>query len=113
MTTEPEKPKRRRKRKALSAEARENEMIALAVDLAEEQLRSGKASTQVIVHYLKLATKKEELEQNMLAKKVELVTAQTENIKSAARIEDLYKEAISAMQIYSGNGEEEEEDPYD
>lgn len=113
MTTEPEKPKRRQKRKALSAEARENEMIALAVDLAEEQLRSGKASTQVIVHYLKLATKKEELEQNMLAKKVELVTAQTENIKSAARIEDLYKEAISAMQIYSGNGEEEEEDPYD
>lgn len=113
MTTDNNKPKPRKKRKALSAEARENEMIALAVDLAEDQLRNGKASTQVICHYLKLATKKEELEQNMLARKVELVTAQTENIKSAARVEELYKDAIAAMQIYSGGDSNEEDEPYD
>ena len=46
-------------RPASSPEARENQMISLAIDLAEQQLRDGTASSQVITHYLKLGSTKE------------------------------------------------------
>ena len=41
----------RKIRPALTPEARENQMIALAVDLAEKQLLEGTASSQVITHH--------------------------------------------------------------
>ena len=48
-------PKETRKiRPALSPEARENQLIDLAVNLAEQQLLDGTASSQVITHFLKL-----------------------------------------------------------
>lgn len=37
-------------RPALTPEARENQLISLASDLAEKQLREGTASSQVITH---------------------------------------------------------------
>ena len=102
-------------RPATSPEARENQMISLAVDLAEKQLLDGTASSQVITHYLKLATTKEKLEREILAKQKELIEAKTENLQSAKRIEELYSEAINAMKHYSGqnNGDEEDDDEYD
>ena len=48
----------RKIRPALTPEARENQMISLAVDLAEKQLMEGTASSQVITHYLKLGSTK-------------------------------------------------------
>ena len=98
-------------RTASTPEARENQLISLAVDLAEKQLREGTASSQVIVHYLKLATKKEKLEEVMLARRTELVTAQAESIKSAQKVEELYAEALAAMREYSGM--QKEDDYYD
>ena len=68
----------RKRRPALTPEARENQMISLAVDLAEKQLREGTASSQVITHYLKLSTSKERLERDILEKQKELSTAKTE-----------------------------------
>ena len=102
-------------RPATSPEARENQMISLAVDLAEKQLLDGTASSQVITHYLKLATTKEKLEREILAKQKELIEAKTENLQSAKRIEELYSEAINAMKHYSGqnNRDEEDDDEYD
>lgn len=52
----------RRERPATTPEARENQLIARAVDLAEKQLMEGTASTQVIVHYLRLGSTKERIE---------------------------------------------------
>lgn len=95
-------------RPALTPEARENQMIALAVDLAEKQLREGTASSQVITHFLKLATTKEQLERQLLEKEVELKQAKTEALQSAKEIKELYGEAIAAMRNYSGNGEQDE-----
>lgn len=92
-------------RPAATPEARENQMVSLAVDLAEKQLREGTASSQVIVHYLKLGTRKEKLEQEMLEKKTELVTAQAEAVRSAKKVEELYSEAMEAMRKYSGSGD--------
>ena len=107
-TTSSKEPKRRI-RPALTPEARENQMIALAVDLAEKQLMEGTASSQVITHYLKLGSTKERIEKEILEKQKELIAAKTENLKSAKRIEELYAEAISAMRRYSGHGDENEE----
>lgn len=101
-------------RPATTPEARENQMIALAVDLAEKQLIEGTASSQVITHYLKLATTKEKIEREILEKQKELIVAKTENLQSAKRIEELYSNALKAMQNYSGqmtsmDGDEDDE----
>ena len=93
-----------RRRPALTPEARENQMISLAVDLAEKQLMEGTASSQVITHYLKLGTTKERLEKEKLEEENKLLRARTDALQSAKRVEELYADAIDAMKLYSGNG---------
>ena len=98
-------------RPATSPKDREDELINLAVNLAEKQLLEGTASTQVIVHYLKLGSTRGMLEQEMLENKTKLVKAQTESIQASKRNEELYENALRAMSIYSGSsggGEDEE-----
>lgn len=92
---------------AMSSEARENQMIALAINLAEKQLLEGTASSQVITHYLKLGSSKEKIEKEILEKQRELIDAKTENLKSAKRVEELYANALEAMREYSGHGDDE------
>lgn len=87
---------------ARSPEARENQLIALAVDLAEKQLMEGTASSQVITHYLKLGSTKERIEKEILEKQKELISAKTESLKSAKHIEELYEQAMNAMRDYRG-----------
>ena len=98
----------RRIRPALTPEARENQLVALAVDLAEKQLLEGTASSQVITHYLKLGSTKERLEREILEKQKELIDAKTQNLQSIQRSEELMKEAIAAFTSYSGNGDSDE-----
>nr|DAT64215.1 MAG TPA: hypothetical protein [Caudoviricetes sp.] len=98
----------RKRRTAMSVEARENQMIALAVDLAEKQLMEGTASSQVITHYLKLGSTKERLEKEMMEEQKKLLKAKTEALESAAEIKELYENALSAMREYSGRGGDEQ-----
>ena len=108
-TTSSKEPKRRI-RPATTPEARENQMISLAEDLAEKQLLEGTASSQVITHYLKLGTMKARLELEREKKEIELITAKTENLQSAKHIEELYMEALNAMRSYGGmDGESDDE----
>lgn len=107
----------RRRKPARTPEAREGEMVALAHDLAEEQIRGGTASSQVITHFLKLGSSREQLEQERLAHENELLQVKIQQIESQARVEELYMQALQAMQTYSGNeplqiepGEEDGED---
>lgn len=100
-------------RPALTPEAREHQMIALAMDLVEQRLLNGTASSQETTHFLKLGTAKEQLERERLEKENELLKAKTEAIQSGQRVEELYKNAIKAMRNYSGNAIEEEYDEYD
>ena len=86
----------------MSVEARENQLISLAVDLAEKQLMEGTASSQVITHYLKLGSTKERIEKEILEKQKELIEAKTEALHSAKRIEELYSNALIAMRNYRG-----------
>lgn len=96
-------------RPALTPEAEENQMISLAVGLAKKQLQEGTASSQVITHFLKLGSTKEKIEKEILEKQKELISAKTEALQSAKRIEELYTDAINAMKKYSGHGGEEED----
>lgn len=95
---------------ALTPEARENQLIYLATELAEKQLREGTASSQVITHYLKLGSSKEKIEKEILEKQKELISAKTESLQSTKNIEKLYKEAIDVMRKYNGISEFDEED---
>lgn len=98
-----------RRRPALSTEAREQQMIALAVDLAEKQLQEGTASSQVITHFLKQATAKAELEKEKMRQENELLKAKTESLQSEKRREELFEKAINAMKRYSGHGDEDDD----
>lgn len=91
-------------RPGLTPESRENQIVSLAIDLAEKQIREGTASSQVITHFLKLGSTTNMLEKETLKKNLELITAKTESIKSGKVVEELYKSALEAMRRYSGNG---------
>lgn len=97
----------RRRPPATTVEGRENELISLAVDLAEKQLREGTASSQIITHYLKLGTTREELEKEGLKLENELRKAKTDSLTSGKRIEELYENAMKSFRGYNGLDEEE------
>lgn len=99
----------RKIRPALTPEARENQMIALAVDLVEQRLLDGTASSQETTHFLKLGSMKNRLEMEKLQEENRLLKARTEALQSAKRVEELYSEAIKAMRRYSGHGNDEDE----
>lgn len=101
-------PEPRTRRPATTPESRENQMVALAIDLAEKQLAKGTASSQVITHYLKLATTREALEKEKISRENELLRAKVDNIHSSANVESLYNEALRAMKSYSGQEEDED-----
>lgn len=109
----PEETPKPRRRPAVTLDARENQMISLAVDLAEKQLREGTASAQVVTHFLRLGTSRERLEQEKLTKENELLQSRTEQIASAARVEELYTKALNAMRSYAGQDPVEEDDDDD
>ena len=98
----------RKGRPAINPEAREAQMVSLAIDLAEQQLRDGTASSQVITHYLKLGTMREKLERERLEEENKLLKAKTKAYESADEIKILYAEALKAMRNYSGQGDADE-----
>lgn len=102
-----------RPRRATTPEGREQQLIALAVDVAEQQMRDGTASAQVISHYLKLGSSREQLEQERLRQEVGLLKIKAETIASQQRIEELYQEALDAMRAYSGQRPVTEEGEYE
>ena len=100
----------KKRRPALSPEARENQLIALAVDLVEKRLIEGTASSQETTHFLKLASSKAKIEKEILEKQKDLITAKTEVLQSQKRVEELYSEAIRAMRKYSGQNEDNDDE---
>lgn len=98
----------RKTRPAINPQARESQMIAKAIDLAERQLEEGTASSQVITHFLKLGTERERLEREKLEEENRLLKAKTKAYESAEEIKALYENALKAMRHYSGNGDPDE-----
>jgi hypothetical protein len=93
----------RRRSPARTPEARELELSAAAYDLAEEQIRSGTASSQVITHFLKAGSMRERLEHQRMEHEIELMEVKKEQLEGQKRIEELYMSALDAMRSYSGH----------
>ena len=96
-------PQANKKQPAVSLEARERQLVNLATELAEKQLAEGTASAQVISHFLKQGAAETELKKENLALRNELLVAQTDQIASQKKVEELYEEALRAMKTYGGN----------
>ena len=92
----------------MAKEARENQLISAAIDLAEEKILDGSASSPIIVHYLKLGSIKAKLENEKLKEENKLLRAKTEALESQKDIKKLYQDALEAMSEYRGN-----DDSYD
>lgn len=94
---------------ALTRESRENQLIAAAERLAEKQICEGTATSQVIVHYLRLGAQREHyrLECEKLKYETELLQAKKESLESAKRSEELMEEAIKAFRSYRGEENEQ------
>jgi hypothetical protein len=90
------------RRPATTPEGREHQVVSQAIDLAERQIQSGTASSQVITHFLKLGSSREQLEQERVRHENELLKVKRESLESAKRVEELYEKAIGAMRQYQG-----------
>jgi hypothetical protein len=101
---------RSRVRPATSPEVRENELASAAYDLAEDQIRSGTASSQVITHFLKMGSTRERIEQERIRHEVELMEVKKQQLEGQKRVEELYVNALEAMRGYSGLSSDPEDD---
>ena len=93
---------KRTRRRALSPEAREQQLISLATDLAEQQLMDGTASAQVITHYLKLGSSEEKKKLEKAEAEIKLMEAKIESLQREERVEELFKSALDSFKVYSG-----------
>jgi len=100
-------------RPASTEEGRENQLIALAANEVEYRIRNHTASSQELVHFLKLGSTKAKLETEKLRRENELLIAKTEALKSAKHSEELFESAMRAFGIYTGSVSESEEDEDD
>lgn len=105
--------KRPSRQPSVTEEGRENQLVSLAIDLAEKQLSEGTASSQVITHYLKLGSTREKLEQERLHRENLLLDSKVEMMASAKRVEELYETALNAMRLYAGRDTSELQDSYE
>lgn len=100
------------RRPALSPEARENQMISLAVDLAEKQLIEGTASSQVITHFLKLGSTKAQIELEKAKRETELLQAKTDAIQDDRKNAEFYEKVLAHLKLYNGQGGSDEYEEY-
>lgn len=96
--------------RALTPEARENQLIALAYDLVEQRLRDGTATSQETTHFLKMGSTKEKLEKQLMEEDCKLRRAKTEAMENQTHSDELYAKVIDALKRYSGHFEDEEYD---
>lgn len=101
---------RRRMKQAETLEGRELQLMSLASDLAEKQLEDGTASSQIITHFLKAASSREQLEKEKLRRENLLLAAKVDALASATRMEELYESAIAAMGIYNPSAHDDDFD---
>lgn len=89
-----------------SQEERENQLIELAYNAVEERIRNGTATSQELVHFLRLGTQRERTEREILERQKELITAKTEALQSQKKVEELFANALDAFKIYGGHGDD-------
>ena len=84
-------------------ELRQMRLINLAERTAEKQMLDGTASSAVICHYLKLATEREQLEQQKLKNECVLAEAKAKSLEASGDYERVLKQAMEAFTTYRGS----------
>lgn len=102
--------KSKRNPTAITPEGRENQVIAMAYDLAEQKIRDGTASSQLITHFLKMGSPKERIEREILEEQKKLIVAKTGAMESSKDVIEIYNRAMNAMKKYSGNSQDEDKE---
>ena len=108
----PDETPKRRRRSASTPEARETQVVAAAIDLAERQIREGTASSQVITYFLKLGSTTHQLEQEKLRRENELLSKRVETLESGKELAEKYDAALQAMRRYQGISDSIPDDEY-
>ena len=98
---------------ALSPAAREQQIISLAMDLAEQRIRNGTASSQEVTHFLKMGSEKHRMEMEKLQKENELLRAKTEALDAGRQNLEEMNAIFAAFKKYSGHAGESDDEYYD
>lgn len=101
-----EAPKKRRRPPATTPEAREQQLVSMAFDYAQEQFENGTASSQITVHFLRLGSERERMERVKLENENILLEARTRQIEAQSQNEELIAAALDAMRTYTGHGDD-------
>lgn len=96
-------------REALSLEAREDQLVEMAYQLAEQRIYDGTASDTLLSKLVQTGSRRERLELEIMEKQKDYITAKTEALKTAKEIEKLYADALAAMNTYRGSDSIEDE----
>lgn len=94
---------------AQTPEGREGQLISEAMNLAEQQMLDGSASSQVITHFLKLGSTRNALETAKLEHETALLETKKRSIESSQRVEELYSQAIQAFKSYQPGGDQNDQ----
>ena len=105
---EPEENSAPRQRPATTPYDREQQMIALADKVAEQQMRDGTISAQVLTLYLKAGTERDRLEREKIQHENLRLEAQVAEIKSRASTEELMNRVLNNMKVYMGVDDDED-----
>lgn len=95
------KPSTKRRAAATTPEARENQLIALSYDFAEEQLRAGTASSQLATHFLKAGSVRDQLEKEKIRRENLLLEAKVKQIEETAELKVLFTDAMEKLTGYT------------
>lgn len=98
-----DKPAPKRRRRATTPEARQNQLIAMAFDAAEQMLLSPNPPAQIVTHFAKMGSMRERVELEYKEEEMRLLKMKTEALASQKRVEELYVEAMDAFRTYSGS----------
>lgn len=102
-----------RRSKPIDPQEKENQLISLAMKLAEQQLRDGTAKSQVIAHFLNLATTKTKLENDKLKTDLKVAEAKIKYMEDQTSGKELFEQALKAFSSYGGNSRNEEGEDYE
>lgn len=85
----------------LSDEAMEKKLVSLAMLQAQIQLEEGRASSQVITHFLRLGTTRSEIELEKLKLENQLLEEKILAEQSGQQLKEMFQSVLDALRSYS------------
>ena len=105
-----ETPTESREPPSLTVEGRFDQLVNLAVDLAEERLRDKSASNQLISEIIRYGSQKEKLTREKIQMETQMLAAKADALRAQETSAQLLQDAMRAMTEYSPSRDEFEED---